>query len=112
MKERNAIRCRFVAAALALVLAPTCSFGFSGEGTAELVDGVYVVTVPGGKEANLQGADATTANDANAPIAKRGGGTLYAGSGFGSFAGEFRIEEGGLWINSNNSLGTTAGASP
>ena len=108
MKERNTFTCRLVAAA-ALALAPTCGFGFSGEGTAELVDGVYVVTVPGGKEANLQGADATAANDANAPIAKRGGGTLYAGSGFGSFAGEIRVEEGGLWINHNNSLGTTAG---
>ena len=110
MKERKSVIGRFVVvAALVFMLAPTRSFGFSGEGTAELVDGVYVVTVPGGKEANLQGADATTANDANVPIAKRGGGTLYSGSGFGSFAGELRIEEGGLWINHNNSLGTTAG---
>ena len=110
MKERKSVIGRLVAAAaLALMLAPTCSFGFSGEGTAGLVDGVYVVTVPGGKEANIQGTDATAANDANAPIAKRGAGTLYAGSGFGSFAGEFRVEEGGLWLNHNNSLGTTAG---
>ena len=97
------------AIAVAALVPAMCCSGLSGDATAELVDGVYAVTVPDGKEANIQGDDATAANNANAPIAKRGGGTLYAGSGFGSFTGEMRIEEGGLWVNSNNSLGTTAG---
>ena len=100
---------RGVAVIVAGLLLTPCCFGLSGDATAGLVNGVYVVTVPSGKEANIQGADATAANEANAPIAKRGGGTLYSGSGFGNFAGELRIEEGSLWVNHNNSLGTTAG---
>ena len=97
-----------LAAAAALLPAMHCA-GFSGSGTTNLVDGVFVVTVPSGGEANLQGTDATVANDANAPIAKRGAGVVYSGSGFGSFVGEFRVEEGTLGVNSSASLGTTDG---
>ena len=109
MKERNTFTCRLGAAALALLLAPMCSFGLDGAGTAELVDGVYVVTVQASVTANLKGADATTANNANAPLAKRGPGILTASSGFGSFKGELRVEEGQFSARDSGALGTSDG---
>lgn len=84
-------------------------FGLSGTGTAGLVDGVYVVTVESGKEATLQGADASAANSSAAPLAKRGGGTLKAGDGFTGLNTDIRIEEGSLQVKNGNNLGTADG---